>query len=742
MTNQKFNPTRTIRNLCGVCSIVLLAGVAHAQTLVSNQSEFFKATENLKPGDTIVLANGTWRDFEIVFEGNGTAQNPITLTAETKGKVVISGESNLRIAGKHLIVSGLVFKDGYTPTNTVISFRRTKGELAYHSRITEIVIDQFNNPERHETDFWVMMYGQYNRFDHNYLVGKSNKGVTMAVRLDSPESQENHHLIDHNYFGHRPLLGSNGGETLRIGTSHYSLADSFTVVESNYFEECSGEVEIVSSKSGGNRFSGNVFLRSQGTLTLRHGNDNIIENNVFLGESQPHTGGIRVINKRQTVRNNYLHGLTGHRFGGALVIMNGVPNSPINRYHQVEDSSIEGNSIIDSSHIELAAGSDAERSAPPITSSFRRNLIYNELGEDTIAIHDDISGIEFSSNVANFSPREELRHGIRKVELNLKRESNGLFYPTAERLSDVGASRSLQVLKRDETGPDWYPKRPPRVPFGSGDEILVQPKEHALDEALSMAQAGDVLVLEGGEYIATKTLPIHTTITIRARSESKPNISFERNALFEIQDGGSLSLEGLSISGHSSPDMAGNSLIRTKRHSMLGNYDLIIKNTTIQNLDTNHSFNVLSLAKHTFARRVAIVNSRFENITGHVLQMNQEIDDLGIYNVEYVHIENSVFSNVGGAVANIYRGGTDESTFGPHFSLTDSTIESTGLNSRNKTRASVRLFGVQDTLISNNRFNSSRPIHVIHTVGDPITRIDSNKFVDTPDAVVETWKRE
>lgn len=29
--------------------------------------------------------------------------------------------------------------------------------------------------------------------------------------------------------------------------------------------------------------------------------------------------GIRVINKRQTVRNNYLYGLTGHRFGGAIV---------------------------------------------------------------------------------------------------------------------------------------------------------------------------------------------------------------------------------------------------------------------------------------------------------------------------------------------------------------------------------------------------------------------------------------
>ena len=142
--------------------------------------------------------------------------------------MIITGQSNLRIAGKHLVVSGLVFKDGHSPTNTVIAFRRTKGELANHSRVTEVVIDHFNNPERFEPDFWVMMYGKNNRFDHNHLEGKSNQGVTMAVRMNSVESQENHHRIDHNYFGPRPVLGSNGGETLRIGTSHYSLTNSYT----------------------------------------------------------------------------------------------------------------------------------------------------------------------------------------------------------------------------------------------------------------------------------------------------------------------------------------------------------------------------------------------------------------------------------------------------------------------------------------------------------------------------------
>ena len=173
-----------------ICLIAaLMAGIAaNAQAgtvLVRSQAEFQKAVEALRPGDTVALANGVWRDFEIEFSGVGTEDMPITLTGEEKGKAVISGQSNLAISGEHLVVSGLVFREGYSPTGEVISFRRSSRELANHSRVTEVVIDHFNNPERTESDSWVVMYGKHNRFDHNHLVGKGNQGVTLAVRLDS-----------------------------------------------------------------------------------------------------------------------------------------------------------------------------------------------------------------------------------------------------------------------------------------------------------------------------------------------------------------------------------------------------------------------------------------------------------------------------------------------------------------------------------------------------------------------------
>jgi len=106
---------------------------ADNEFLVKDQKAFVDAVEKAEPGDTIKLANGTWEDFEILFVGQGEKDNPISLMAETPGEVFLTGQSNLRLGGEYLEVSGLIFKDGYTPTKEVISFRQNKENLAHNS---------------------------------------------------------------------------------------------------------------------------------------------------------------------------------------------------------------------------------------------------------------------------------------------------------------------------------------------------------------------------------------------------------------------------------------------------------------------------------------------------------------------------------------------------------------------------------------------------------------------------------
>ncbi|MGO2012273.1 MAG: polysaccharide lyase 6 family protein [Pseudoalteromonas sp.] len=701
-----------------------------ADYTVSSAEEYEQVAKKLAPGDVVNLKDGVWRDFEIIFSGQGSKNKPITLEAQTSGKVILSGLSNLRLAGEHLVVKGLVFKDGYTPTGAVISFRRNKKEYANNSRVTEVVIDNYSNPDKQESDYWVALYGKNNRFDHSYLAGKRNKGVTMAVRLDSEQSQQNNHSIDHNYFGPRPVFGSNGGETLRIGTSHYSLTDSLTVVENNYFERCDGEVEIISVKSGKNKLRNNTFFESRGTLTLRHGNGNIVENNVFFGNGVDHTGGIRVINKDQIVRNNYLEGLTGYRFGSGLTVMNGVPNSTINRYHQVDNATIENNTLVNVSHVQLAAGSDQERSAVPVNSVMRDNLIYNDKATDVFTAFDDISGIKFSNNLLNKSVEPLTDSGFITKKVTMQRAENGLMYPQ-NATKKHGISADLKPTVKAQTGPSWYEKKPTFTEFDSGESKVVNSAEGALFSAINDAKDGDILVLQPGEYNLMKIANIDKTLTLRAQKVGSVELSFSRSTLFEINNGGSLKLVGLNITGKNSPDSAGNTAIRTAKWGMYINYRLELDTVNVKNLDINHSFHFFDSGSGAFADDISIINSQFSNITGDILRLDKERDDLGIYNAEYINVYHNQFENVQGAIANIYRGGTDESTFGPHFNLQENNFNKVSLGKRNKHGTLAWLHGVQVSNIKNNTFNDTAAILVEHTVGEPKTQISNNTYDGT-----------
>ncbi len=721
-----------LQRACGViiCLWMAIVPVHATDYLVKNQSDYFAAEKKLQAGDTIILSNGVWQDFEITLSAKGTAEKPITLKAQTPGKVIISGQSNLRIGGHYLIVSGLVFKDGYSPTGEVISFRRNKNELAFNSRITQVVVDHFNKPDRFDNDYWVGIYGQNNRFDHNNLVGKSNKGVTLAVRLNSADSRENNHKIDHNYFGPRPVLGSNGGETLRIGTSKFAQYNSNTIVENNFFDRTDGEVEIISSKSGGNILRGNVFFESSGTLTLRHGDNNLVERNVFMGNGKDHTGGIRVINKGQTVRHNYMEGLRGSGFASALTVMNGVPNSPVNRYVQVSDAKIIGNSVYNSDVITLAGGADAERSAPPIDSVMSGNLI--TAGEDgpIFRIQDDISGITFSENARIGAAHANHPDGIKTIKAKLVRAKNGLLYPRKSKFSKYGVPRDLKPIKKEEVGASWYPKPAAANKFDGGSDIAITPSEGVIEKAISNAKGGDVIVLADGEYIVSKTISIDKAITLKGSGQTK--ILFDRPSLFEIAEGGSLRLEGLAIDGELAPDSVGNALIRTTSYPIQSNFLIEMEGVQISNLSVNKFFDVIKLGKSTFADHVVIKDSKFTNISGSILLAASETEDYGQYNAEYVDIRDSNFENIGGPIVNLYRGGRDESTFGPHFDLKDNMLINVGLDKNNESKSAIVLHGAQYTKILDNQFVASAPILVNHTVGRPQTRIANNKFISTP----------
>ncbi|RDJ93824.1 hypothetical protein B4Q13_19215, partial [Lacticaseibacillus rhamnosus] len=74
----------------------------------------------------------------------------------------------------------------------VIDFRINSKQLANNCRVTNTVIDDFNNPKRLDENYWVSFSGKNNRVDHCTFLNKKNMGVLMAIVLDDDRSRHSH----------------------------------------------------------------------------------------------------------------------------------------------------------------------------------------------------------------------------------------------------------------------------------------------------------------------------------------------------------------------------------------------------------------------------------------------------------------------------------------------------------------------------------------------------------------------
>lgn len=445
--------------------VLLVVSISRAEEhRVNSETDLKTLCSKVDAGDSIVLENGVWRDIELEFDSlSGTKESPVAIVAETPGKVVFSGKTKFRISGQHIVVSGLIFRDCFD-VDHVFQMKSRKHEFANNCRVTECIFEQPTKVNSSKDTKWLSIYGSNNRIDHCYLDGKTTQGTTLVVWVNEEESGK--HRIDHNYFGPRPKLGQNGGETIRIGTSKVSESRCETVVEENYFYHCDGEAEIISNKSCGNIYRHNVFEECAGALTLRHGHRCLVDGNVFLGNELPGTGGVRIIGQRHRVINNYFEGLRGHSVRSAISLMNGIPDGPLNGYAPVKDAVVAHNTFIDCKvtvGIGVGAGS-RNRTVTPKGCWFANNVVSS--GQwNPFAIHADPSGIAFAGNKQQIGKKyPDSPVEFERVELRLQRGDDALMRPTDPRELQTKALTVLAI----KTDVDGQPRG--KVAFAGCDE--------------------------------------------------------------------------------------------------------------------------------------------------------------------------------------------------------------------------------------------------------------------------------
>ncbi|QHI35368.1 Chondroitinase-B [Kordia antarctica] len=712
-------------------------------SLVTNITELTNAIKEAKPGTTIVLKNGVWKDIQVEFRGKGTKESPITIKPETVGKVTIEGESDLKFGGEFLIVEGLHFKNGFSPSNAVIDFKISNkdaaDEIANNCKVTNCVIEDFNKPKRDNSDLWVNFWGRHNELSNCYIAGKTNRGPTVRVNISGIESINNYHQIVNNHFGPRPVKGGPSGETIQLGDSYTSMSPSHTMVANNLFEECNGEVEIISSKTNFNEFKNNVFYKSEGSLVTRHGNYVTIDGNYFIGDGvNENYGGIRIINTGHWVVNNYFYGLKGKSFRSPLAVMNGIPKSPLNRYNQVTDVVVAYNTYVNcSSPWQFGVGTNIAqadvlpkseiRSARAIRTTVANNIIYNEKGLESIVVENDkADGVMFKNNIVDNQGVKfnDFNGGITEASLTLKKVSDNIMLPTGIP-SNVEAYNGFDfntiendlfgtsrkdtksigaVIGVDVSNPNILDKSKYGTTWFSNEVEAKDPITHTVTKAedlqtkINEATTGDIIALAEGIYAVNKSLVITKTLTIQSSGNAKAQLVFSGEAnmpLFSLESKGKLTVNNLVLKGNAS-----NYAFASLKENMSNHFGLTVSNTEISDFGY-----VLKAYKESFAERITFENTSIANCENGI-ELSEETNDKGDYNTEYLTINTCNFNNVKANVIDYYRGGYDESTIGGNLLITNSTFTNCGAKEKNKTL--LNHTGIVNVNITKNTFKNNK----------------------------------
>ena len=419
--------------------LLFLAGLFAAVCLpaatlnVTDNASLSSALATVQPGDTVLLADGTYSGFTLTR--SGTAAAPILIKAATRGAATIASGIIRLSQTSYVTIEGLtITTPGSSQPVDGESFRVAVWfDSATHCRLTRCTLRLSGHSS---STHWVMLGGssQHNRIDHcefgpnsvancHLIWPRGNRtiaGVTPNPTVDRGPWAEGrgpfnpnmarHTRIDHNYFHDHLPTTDNGGETIVLGglgmTGDYQ--DTFTVIEHNLWDNCWGDAELVSVKTSSSTIRYNTVRRSGGGFVSRAGNKTRIYGNFMLQEGRTGSGGIRLHEKDHLVYNNYIERTAGE----AIHVGDGDPHDSASFTHgQVVRARIVHNTFVDCGAFDTSNAHPLD----PIELVVANNILLRT----NYSGHDVQPGWAFAQNF--ISPNNPNRAGFNVVDPQLVR---------------------------------------------------------------------------------------------------------------------------------------------------------------------------------------------------------------------------------------------------------------------------------------------------------------------------------
>jgi len=339
-------------------------------------TDLSKLLPKLFPGDIVIIEDGIFSNISLKLDCNGEFRNKIIIKAKNPGKLIITGKSKIIISGNYITLANIIFKDGGVINSIDIS--------GLGNRLTGCDIS-FNDSDGPI----ILLKGIKNRIDHCILQNFSNAGVWLC--LQRYNGIIDYCIIDHNIFRNRAPGGGNGFETIRLGTSGSSLTNSRTIIYENLFENCDGEIEIISSKSCENIIHRNTVLTCIGAITLRHGNRCIISGNKILQNSKIDSSGIRIAaGEDHIIFNNLIDKTNNSSINLNSGTNSGIFNLPVKNVQVTKNISLNCN-------VDYTIGSD-KFFVQPSDCIYTYNTVYKNDNNPVFIINNGINNIIYENN--------------------------------------------------------------------------------------------------------------------------------------------------------------------------------------------------------------------------------------------------------------------------------------------------------------------------------------------------------
>lgn len=366
---------------------------------VSSIKELELAVNNANVKTKIIVKNGTYNFISVTLKNN---TSPVYIVAETQNKAIIQGLVELR--GTHISFVGFLFNGGSAKGKN-----GTGGTLKSYGDDNKVLGCTWDNSQSH---YWLRsaeghrFESAYNTFKNKLNNSQISSGPVLTVVSFLNDKTPSEHHIHHNYFYNIPLgADGNGYDTIAVFSrskprdytpipgGSYEGTHQNVIVEYNLFEQCKGEIELISAKTTGTIIQHNTMIDNEAAISLRHGMYQTVRYNYLKGGS---LNIIRVMDHYQHVHHNYVEITRSRKWAYAIEAYEPIPGTDLQetaKYFNIHDNYLKGG------YANVNFGR-ANTSSSSFNGIFKNNILVQGVAEKVFSYnsHARLDTITFEGN--------------------------------------------------------------------------------------------------------------------------------------------------------------------------------------------------------------------------------------------------------------------------------------------------------------------------------------------------------